>query len=142
MVYGCVAEICTVHSVYIFNTFWCILSHSEYLVKIWNYKINFFQRPKIVFWPQKSNIWKKFQISFSKNFPKKSSFYFLCSECINVYQNMSKCFQNELCKTFVHEIIKVGFFTTFKVGLIDDLLIPLCGWGPCTLPEKISILGQ
>ena len=29
--------------------------------------------------------------------------------CVNMHQNISKCIQNELCKCFVHKIIKEVF---------------------------------
>ena len=37
---------------------------------------------------------------------KMTNFFSKCSECINMHQNASKCVQNEICKCFMHEIIK------------------------------------
>ena len=48
-----------------------------------------------------------------------------------MHQNASKCMQNELCKCFVHEIIKEVVFTTFKQAKIDELLVALCDGRPC-----------
>ena len=50
---------------------------------------------------------------------------------INMHQNASKCMQNELCKGFVHEIIKEGVFITFKGVIIDETHLPLYGGTPC-----------
>ena len=44
---------------------------------------------------------------------ENSTFTSECSKCINMHQNTSKCMQNELCKGFVHEIIKEVVFITF-----------------------------
>ena len=48
-----------------------------------------------------------------------------------MYQNTSKCTQNELCKCFVHEITKEVVFITFKVAKIDELLLSLRCGRPC-----------
>ena len=37
------------------------------------------------------------------------------SKCIKVHQNASKCKQNELCKCFVHKIIKQVVFITYRL---------------------------
>ena len=37
---------------------------------------------------------------------ENSTFTSESSKCINMHQSASKCMQNELCKCFVHEIIK------------------------------------
>ena len=44
---------------------------------------------------------------------ENSTFTSECSKCINMHQNTSKCMQNELCKGFVHEIIKELVFIEF-----------------------------
>ena len=49
-----------------------------------------------------------------------------------MHQNASKCMQNELCKCFVHEIIKEVVFITLKQAKIDELLVALCDGRPCT----------
>ena len=54
-----------------------------------------------------------------------------CSKCINMHQNTSKCMQNELCKGFVHEIIKEMVFITFKGAKINEIHLPLYGGTPC-----------
>ena len=41
--------------------------------------------------------------------------------------------QNELCKCFVHEIIKEVVFMTFKQAKINELLVALCDGRPCSL---------
>ena len=48
-----------------------------------------------------------------------------------MHQNASKCMHNELCKCFVHEIIKEVVFITFKQAKIDELLVALCDGRPC-----------
>ena len=48
-----------------------------------------------------------------------------------MHHNASKCMQNELCKGFVHEIIKEGVFITFKGAIIDEIHLPLYGGTPC-----------
>ena len=45
---------------------------------------------------------------------ENSTFTSECSKCINMHQNTSKCMQNELCKGFVHEIIKEMFLLNLK----------------------------
>ena len=62
-----------------------------------------------------------------------STFCSKCSECINMHQNASKCMQNELCKCFMHEIIKEGVFIRFKGAKIKELLVALCDGRPCIL---------
>ena len=37
------------------------------------------------------------------------------SKCIKMHQNASKCKQNELCKCFVHKIIKQVVFITYRL---------------------------
>ena len=71
---------------------------------------------------------------------KNSTFSSICSECIKMHQNTSKCMQNELCKGFVHEIIKEVVFITFKEANIDEIHLPLCDGTPCLLLSgKIKI---
>ena len=48
-----------------------------------------------------------------------------------MHQNASKCMQNELCKGFVHEIIKELVLITFKGAKIDEIHFPLYGGSPC-----------
>ena len=43
-----------------------------------------------------------------------------------MHSNASKCMQNELCKCFVHEIIKEVVFIRFKEAKIEELLVALC----------------
>ena len=62
---------------------------------------------------------------------KNSTFSCKCSGCIKMHHNASKCMQNELCKGFVHEIIKEGVFITFKGAIIDEIHLPLYGGTPC-----------
>ena len=57
---------------------------------------------------------EKFQF-FGQKQPKKIS---KCSECINMHRNASKCMQNELCKCFVHELVKEVVFITFKYRIV------------------------
>ena len=64
---------------------------------------------------------------------KNGTFTSECSKCINMHQNTSKCMQNELCKGFVHEIIKEMFFTKFKGAKINEIHLPLYGGTPCTI---------
>ena len=59
-------------------------------------------------------------------------FFSKCSEYINMHQNASKCMQNELCKGFVHEIIKELVLITFKGAKIDEIHFPLYGGSPCS----------
>ena len=54
-----------------------------------------------------------------------------------MHQNASKCMQNELCKCFVHEIIKEVVFITFKQAKIDELLVALCDGRPCRIMHKV-----
>ena len=60
-------------------------------------------------------------------------FFSKCSECINMHQNVSKCMQNELCKCFVHEIIKKVVLITFKGTKIHEIHLPLYGGTPCSI---------
>ena len=62
---------------------------------------------------------------------ENSTFTSECSKCINMHQNTSKCMQNELCKGFVHEIIKEMFFTKFKGAKINEIHFPLYDGTPC-----------
>ena len=39
--------------------------------------------------------------------------------------------QNELCKGFVHKIIKEVHFITFKGAKINEIHLPLYGGTPC-----------
>ena len=64
---------------------------------------------------------------------ENSTFTFECSKCINMHQNTSKCMQNELCKGFVHEIIKELVFITFKGAKINEIHFPLYGGTPCSM---------
>ena len=48
-----------------------------------------------------------------------------------MHQNTSKCMQNELCKGFVHEIIKELVFIKFKGAKINEIHLPLYGGTPC-----------
>ena len=45
---------------------------------------------------------------------KNSTFISKCSKCINMHQNASECMQNELCRGFVHEMIKELFLLYLK----------------------------
>ena len=56
-------------------------------------------------------LFEKFQFFWLK----MTNFFSKCSECINMHQNASKCMQNELCKCFVHEIIKQVVFITYRL---------------------------
>ena len=51
--------------------------------------------------------------------------------------------QNELCKGFVHEIIKEVVFIRFKVAKIEELLVALCDGRPCKRDHDhpLSFLG-
>ena len=49
--------------------------------------------------------------------------------------------QNELCKGFVHEIIKEGVFITFKGAIIDEIHLPLYGGTPC-INFTFTLLGK
>ena len=73
---------------------------------------------------------------------KNGYFSSKCSECINMHQNASKCMQNELCKCFVHEIIKEVVFITFKQAKIDELLVALCDGRPCRLTIVFYVVYQ
>ena len=57
---------------------------------------------------------KTFQKLFTKIFQKIYSFFSNYSEYVNMRQNASKCMQNELCKSFVHEIIKELVLISFE----------------------------
>ena len=46
--------------------------------------------------------------------------------------------QNELCKGFVHEIIKAVVFITFYGAKIDEIHLPFCGGKPCTIENQES----
>ena len=59
-----------------------------------------------------------------------------------MYQNASKCIQNELCKCFIHEITKDVVFITFKVTKIDELLLSLRFGRPCTIYFILYNLGS
>ena len=48
-----------------------------------------------------------------------------------MHQNASKCMHNELCKGFVHKIIKELVFITFKGAKINEIHFPLYGGTPC-----------
>ena len=80
----------------------CIKMYAEWIVKMFcsqNYHKSAFVTLK----------WDKICYLVAKN----STFTSECSKCINMHQNTSKCMQNELCKGFVHEIIKEVVFITF-----------------------------
>ena len=49
-----------------------------------------------------------------------------------MHQNASKCMQNELCKCFVHEIIKKVVVITFTGAKINEIHLPLYGGTPCS----------
>ena len=51
-----------------------------------------------------------------QNIFQNSDFLSKWLECVIMHQNTSKCMQNELCKCFVHKVIKevVFLFITFK----------------------------
>ena len=66
-----------------------------------------------------------------KFFGQKLPIFSECPGCINMCQKASKCKQNELCKCFVHEIIKEVVFITLKQAKIDELLLALCDGRPC-----------
>ena len=70
-----------------FDAFWRIFSHSEHL---------------------EQNVENSIFLS------KLTKFFSMSSECINMQQNVSKCFQNEFCKCFVHKMIKKVIFITFR----------------------------
>ena len=57
-----------------------------------------------------------------------------------MYQNASKCMQNELCKCFVHEIIKKVVVITFTRAKINEIHLPLCGGTPCRREWTAKIL--
>ena len=57
----------------------------------------------------------KFQYEKFNFFGQNRPIFFLSA------QNASKCMQNELCKWFVHEIIKEVVFITFEYDKIYDL---------------------
>ena len=62
---------------------------------------------------------------------ENSTFTSECSKCINMHQNTSKCMQNELCKGFVHEIIKELVFIKLKGAKINEIHLPLYDGTPC-----------
>ena len=68
--------------------------------------------------------------------------FYKCSECISTHQNASKCMQNELCKCFVHKIIKEVDFITFKWAKIDELLVSLCDGRPCIHPKYRKVANR
>ena len=53
-----------------------------------------------------------------------------------MHHNASKCMQNELCKGFVHEIIKEVVLITFKGAKIDEIHLPLYGGTPCSASNR------
>ena len=53
-----------------------------------------------------------------------------------MHQNASKCMHNELCKGFVHKIIKELVFITFKGAKINEIHFPLYGGTPCIRQEQ------
>ena len=60
-----------------------------------------------------------------------------------MHQNASKCMQNELCKCFVHEIIKKVALITFKGAKIHEIHLPLYGGTPCRAmyhKNKVTVL--
>ena len=57
-----------------------------------------------------------------------------------MHHDASKCMQNELCKCFVHEIIKKVVLITFKGAKINEIHLPLYGGTPCISGQKVSIL--
>ena len=59
-----------------------------------------------------------------------------------MHQYASKCMQNELCKCFVHKIIKEVDFITFKWAKIDELLVSLCDGRPCSGETPCTMLGK
>ena len=50
--------------------------------------------------------------------------------------------QNELCKGFVHEIIKEVVLITFKGAKIDEIHLPLYGGTPCIENTRNTALVQ
>ena len=58
---------------------------------------------------------------------KNSTFTSECLKCINMHQSASKCVPNELCKGFVHEIIKELVLMTSKGAKINEIHLPLYG---------------
>ena len=70
---------------------------------------------------------------------ENDQFFSKCSECINMHQNASKCMQNELCKCFVHEIIKKVVFITFKGAKIHEIHLPLYGGTPCIVLLEYTV---
>ena len=72
----------------------------------------------------------KFQFEKFQFFWLKMTNFFLSA------QNASKCMQNELCKGFVHEIIKELVFITFKGAKINEIHFPLYGGTPCILKQN------
>ena len=57
---------------------------------------------------------EKKQVIFFKKL-EFSTFCSKCSECVNMHQNAPKCVQNEMCKCFMHEIIKEVVFITYRL---------------------------
>ena len=45
--------------------------------------------------------------------------------------------QNELCKCFVHEIIKEMVFISYKRAKIDEIHLALCDGKPCIIETGI-----
>ena len=75
----------------------------------------------------------KFQFEKFNFFGQNRPIFFCkCSECINMHHNASKCMQNELCKCFVHEMIKKVVLITFEGAKINEIHSPLYGGTPCT----------
>ena len=58
-----------------------------------------------------------------------------------MHENASKCMQNELCKGFVHKIIKEVHFITFKGAKINEIHLPLYGGTPCITAPKVTRVG-
>ena len=58
-------------------------------------------------------------------------FFSKCPGCFNMSQKASKCIQNELCKCFVHEIIKEVVFISYKRAKINEIHLTLCDGKPC-----------
>ena len=69
---------------------------------------------------------------------KNSTFTSECLKCINMHQSASKCVPNELCKGFVHEIIKELVLMTSKGAKINEIPSgPIMGnKGPTISNEK------
>ena len=129
---------------FILHTFWCILMHIDafwwlrtkcaifarkivnsslfYKIKTTTLEISCIKHLHSSFWTHFDAFWRIFSHSehLEQNvenpifLSKMTKFFSMCSECINMQQNVSKCFQNEFSKFFVHEIIKKVIFITFK----------------------------